>query len=71
MSFFVPKYSIDLVLQFIRTNENYSMVSLLHHDYGFNISDVLESIIQNPETPKVIKDTANQMRHAECIQNWS
>lgn len=71
MSFFVPKYSIDLVLQFIRTNENYSMVSLLHHDYGFNISDVLESIIQNPETPKAIKDTANKMRHAECIQNWS
>jgi hypothetical protein len=47
------------------------MVSLLHHDYGFNISDVLESIIQNPETPKAIKDTANKMRHAECIQNWS
>ena len=46
------------------------MISLLHHDYGFNISDVLESIIQNPETPQEIKDTANQMCHAEWIRDF-
>ena len=70
MSFVVPKYSVDLVLQFIRTNERYSMISLLHHYYGFNISDVLESIIQNPATPQEIKDTANQMCHAEWIRDF-
>ena len=70
MSFVVPKYSVDLVLQFIRTKERYSMISLLHHDYGFNISDVLESIIQNPATPQEIKDTANKMCHAEWIRDW-
>ena len=70
MSFVVPKYSIDSVLKFIISNERYSMISLLHHDYGFNISDVLESIIQNPETPQEIKDTANQMCHAEWIRDF-
>jgi hypothetical protein len=70
MSFSVKNYSVDEVLQFIKANEQYSMISLLHHDYGFNISDMLDSMIQNPITPQSIKDTANQMCHAEWIRDW-
>lgn len=70
MSFVVKHYSVDEVLRFIRDNEQYSMIALLHHDYGFNISDMLDSIIQNPRTPQEIKDTANQMCHSEFIRDW-
>jgi hypothetical protein len=69
MSFTVKNYSTDEVLRFIRTNEQYSMISLLHHDFGFNFRDVLESMINNKNTPQDVRDTANQICHSEWIRD--
>ena len=70
MSFTFKKYYIDEVLRFIITNEQYSMSSLFHYDFGFNFSDLLESIINNKKTPQDVRDTANSMCQSEWILDF-